>query len=166
MLGWSRSRASLLCGCGATSPQLMRMGWGRAETSAAVIPSPRNGGHGAVFVQHAGSIRTATAPRSAETAGATNVLQKVSAGRVGRDPGMLCRTCSRRGAPMLHFVRYEPPYFEPHAILTAQHSHALDRTRAIVIGKGPVAPLLLWSAAQLSLALGLLAATGTRSLTR
>ena len=31
---------------------------------------------------------------------------------------------------------------------------------------GPVAPLLLWSAAQLSLALGLLAATGTRSLTR
>jgi hypothetical protein len=42
MLGWSRSPASigLLCGCGATSPQLMRMGWGRAETSAAVIPSP------------------------------------------------------------------------------------------------------------------------------
>ena len=42
MLGWSRSPVSigLLCGCGATSPQLMRMGWGRAETSAAVIPSP------------------------------------------------------------------------------------------------------------------------------
>jgi hypothetical protein len=46
MLGGSRSPASIsvLCGCGATSPQLMRMGLGRAETSAAVIPSPRNGG--------------------------------------------------------------------------------------------------------------------------
>jgi len=54
----------LLCGCGATSPQLMRMGWGRAETSAAVIPSPAQRGHGAVCVQHAGSITTATAPRS------------------------------------------------------------------------------------------------------
>src|SRR5246127_5364919 len=66
MLGWNRSPASigLLCGCGATSPRLMRMGWGRAETSAAVIPSPRSGGPGAVCVQHAGSITTATAPRS------------------------------------------------------------------------------------------------------
>jgi len=29
-----------------------------------VIPSPRKGGHGAVRVQHAGSITTATTPKS------------------------------------------------------------------------------------------------------
>jgi hypothetical protein len=33
-------------------------GLGRAETSAAVIPSPAQRGHGAVCVQHAGSITT------------------------------------------------------------------------------------------------------------
>ena len=43
MLGGVEARQSIsvLCGCGATSPELMGVGWGRAETSAAVIPSPR-----------------------------------------------------------------------------------------------------------------------------
>jgi hypothetical protein len=43
---------------------VMRVGWGRAETSAAGHPFAPQRGHGAVRVQHAGSIKTATTPRS------------------------------------------------------------------------------------------------------
>ena len=167
MLGCRRSRASSLCGCGATSPQLMRMGWGRAETSAAVIPSPRNGGMERYSCNTRGQSQRRPRRDPRRPGARPTFCKKYRLGRSGET--LECFAAHAAVAEPRCSTSFATSHLisNRYAILTAQRSHAADRTRATVIGKGgPVAPVLLWSAAQPSLALGLLAATGTRSLTR
>jgi hypothetical protein len=52
---------------------VMRMGWVGPKPRLPVIPSPRDEGHGAVRMQHAGTIKTATASTSRRSSAATPV---------------------------------------------------------------------------------------------